>query len=106
MNANHAEIDFELDRRQKRILELQKLLDPSPCDQKFADGTPHPMACWQRAQDSGHARSFGHCLICDSEQKLRVECEFEWRGIVKRKVEIIDEIDAVLTALREGLAGR
>lgn len=23
------------------------LLKPSPCGQKFADGTPHPMACWR-----------------------------------------------------------
>lgn len=58
---------------------------PSPCGQKFSDGTPHPASLWvphklnvQRSTpDNIFGVVQGYCLICQSEEKLRGELEAE-----------------------------
>lgn len=92
------------------------LLKPSPCGQKFADGTLHPMACWIfNPNDSGPddlIGQSGYCLICrticDSEAKLRVEMKDADDRAEASNESVLDDNELLqnkLTALREGLAG-
>lgn len=56
---------------------------PSPCGQKFSDGTPHPASLWREGAHTPHEGDSvhrcqadclpGYCLICQSEEKLREE---------------------------------
>lgn len=77
---------------------------PSPCGQKFADGTPHSMACWQ-LMEYADDEVVGRCLICDSEQGFWDASEREWRGIVERNNIELEKLNAELTALREFVRG-
>jgi hypothetical protein len=95
-------LQAELRSAKSSIAELNAA---SPCGQKFADGTPHPMACWRGAAlvegEMGLEHDPPHCLICASEQKLRAEYEQKIVALTDDRTELSME----LVALREGLAG-
>lgn len=96
------------------VAERNRLMAPSPCGQKFSDGTPHPMSLWR--EDSSEleyvdgiavAKVAGwpaHCLICQSEEKLRGEVKREQE---EREVnfQAWKSTFAELATLREGLQG-
>lgn len=74
------------------------LTSPSPCGQKFADGTPHPIACWKEGIDVLYGKTDSHCLICADKEKLRAELA----GIRGRWIERhITELENELAALRD-----
>lgn len=107
------------------------LLKPSPCGHKFADGTPHPKACWKLAdccdgvggpnvkvfdgekQVPGHAdyNSEGpcdfvcnsHCLICDSEAKRAAETERQFEIADSLIREECKQLQVELTTLRAAM---
>lgn len=91
---------------------------PSPCGQKFADGTPHSMADWKEEYGVPTYATSGlphatipmirHCLICDSEAKLRAEMKDADDRAEASNESVLDDNELLqnkLTALREGLAG-
>lgn len=92
-----------------------ELCSPSPCGHKFADGTPHPMACWKEEYGVPTYATSGlphatipmirHCLICDSEAKLRDEMERQFEIADSLIREERKQLRAELTALREFVRG-
>lgn len=66
---------------------------PSPCGQKFSDGTPHPLSCCKQVVSGSSGKQTTTpactaeamegstltievvCLICQSEEKLRERCQ-------------------------------
>lgn len=83
---------------------------PSPCGQKFADGTPHPASLWREARLERIPSVLeipaptvpmipAFCLVCASERKLRADLNSKLTVLLLYG----ETRDAELTDLREGL---